>query len=52
MRIGLGVDQLGVDADLVARPAHAAFQHIAYPQLAANLLGVDAPALIGEDSIA
>jgi len=41
MCVGLGVDQLGVDADLIARPADAAFEYIAHTQLAPNLLGVD-----------
>ena len=37
MRVGFGVDQLGIDADPVARAADAAFQHIAHVQLAADL---------------
>ena len=41
MRIGLGIDQLGVDADLIARSPDAAFQHVAHPQLAADLLCVN-----------
>jgi len=41
MRVGLGGDKLGVDANLVARPPHAAFQYIAHAQLAADLLRVD-----------
>ena len=41
MRIGRGTDQLGVDAELVAGPPDAPFEHIAHAQLAANLLRVD-----------
>ena len=52
MRVGLGIDQLGVDADLVARPPDAPFQHIAHAQLAADLLRVDRLVLIGERGIA
>ena len=33
MRFGFGLDQLRVDADLVARPANAPFQHIADTEL-------------------
>ena len=52
MRIGFGVDQLGSDADPVSRPLDASFQHIAHAQLAADLFGVDALALVGECGIA
>src|SRR5260370_24120293 len=41
MRVGLGIDQLGVDADLAAGPTDAPVQHIAHTQLAADLLRVD-----------
>jgi hypothetical protein len=41
MRIGLGVDQLGSDADLLARLPDAPFQDVPHPKLAADLLGVD-----------
>jgi hypothetical protein len=41
MRVGLGIDQLDVDADLVARSTDAPFEHIADAQLAADLLRVD-----------
>ena len=46
--VGLGVDQLRVGADLVARPTDASFQHIADIQLAADLLRVDWLVLISE----
>src|SRR6516162_2432185 len=51
MSIGFGVDQLRIDADLVARPPDAAFEYEAHPQLATDLLGVDPLALIGERGI-
>src|SRR6516164_4889172 len=41
MRIRLGIDQLDVDADLVARQADAPFEHIAHTKLAADLPSVD-----------
>src|SRR5438445_230921 len=51
-RVGFGVDQLGVDADLIARPSDAPFEHVAHPQLAADLLRVDRLVPIGERGIA
>jgi hypothetical protein len=41
MRVGLGIDQLDIDANLVARPLDASLQYMAYAELAADLLGVD-----------
>jgi AraC-like DNA-binding protein len=52
MRVGLGIDQLGVDAKLVAGPADAAFQDVAHTQLAADLLCIDSLVPIGERGIA
>ena len=52
MRVGCGVDQLGVDPDLVARTPDAAFEHIAHPKLAADLLGVHLLAFVREGSAA
>jgi hypothetical protein len=52
MRIGLGIDQLGTDADLVARPPNASFEHIAHAQLAADLLGIDRFVPVRERGIA
>ena len=40
VRVALGIDQLGIDADLAAGPTDASFQDIAHTQLAANLPGV------------
>src|SRR5215469_17159813 len=48
MPIGLGIDQLSTDADLIAHPPYASFEHVAHAQLAANLLGVDSPVSIRE----
>jgi hypothetical protein len=48
MRIGLGVDQLGIDADLIARPTDASFKHVADAQLAADLLRIGRLVPIGE----
>jgi len=41
MRIALGIDQLGVDPNLVGRPTDASFEHVANGELATDLLGVD-----------
>ena len=41
MRVGQGIDQLGVDSNPVARPPDASFEHIAHAQFAADLLRVD-----------
>ena len=41
MGVGLGIDQLGTDADLIARPPDASLEHIAHTEIAADLLGVD-----------
>ena len=48
MRIGCRIDQLGIDADLVARSPDAPFQHITHSQLAADLLGIDGLVAVGE----
>ena len=52
MRVGVGLDQLGADADLVARSPDAAFQHIAHSKLAADLLCLGGPVPIGERGVA
>ena len=52
MRVGFGIDQLGSDADLGSRPLDASFQHIADPEFAADLFGVDRLVLIGKRGIA
>jgi hypothetical protein len=52
MRVGLGINQLGIDADLVTRPPDASLQYIAHPQLAADLLRIDRFVPIGERGIA
>jgi hypothetical protein len=50
MRVSFGVDQLGGDAEPVARPLDAAFKHIAHAQIAADLPGVDWLAKLSRDS--
>jgi hypothetical protein len=52
MRAGLGIDQLSIDSDLIARTSYAALQHIAHPELAADLPGVDRLVLVGKSGIA
>ena len=52
MRAGLGLDQLGRDAQPAARLAHAALQHIAHAKLAPDLPDIDRLALVGEARIA
>ena len=52
MRVALGIDQLRINAELVARPPDAPFEHIAHTKLAANLLGVCPLVLKGERGIA
>ena len=51
MCIRLGIDQLSVDADLVARATDASFQHIADTKLAADLLRLDRFIPVGERGI-
>jgi hypothetical protein len=48
MRTRFRVDQLHVDLNPVDKPSHAAFEHIADPEVAANLLHVNWFALVGE----
>src|SRR6266446_10450476 len=47
-----GVDQLGIDAEVAARPADAPLQYVAHPQLAADLLRVNRFIPISERSVA
>ncbi len=51
MRGGFGIDQLGVDADPVARPADTSFENVSYPQLVADLLRIDPLVLISERGV-
>ena len=48
MRARFCFDKLHVDLDTVPKPAHAAFEHIADPEVAANLLHVNWFAFVGE----
>src|SRR5262249_486870 len=52
MGVGLRVDQLGIDADLIARTPDAPFENVTHTKLSADLLGVDALVLIGERCVA
>jgi hypothetical protein len=52
MRVGLGINELRVDADLFIRPLNASFEYISHAQLAANLLCVDRFVPVGERGIA
>src|SRR5215831_12918037 len=51
MRVGRGINQLGVDADLIARSPDAPFEHIAHTEFAPDLLCVDPLTLISEGSV-
>jgi hypothetical protein len=51
MRVCLGVDQLGIDANLFARPLDAAFEHIAHGELAADLLSTNRLVPISESAV-
>src|ERR1700730_8723606 len=48
MRSGCGINELPGYADAISRLAHAAFEHIAHAEFAADLLHVDGFALVGE----
>src|SRR6516225_182733 len=52
MRVDLGIDQLSVDADPVARSPNTSLKHIADAELAADPPRIDPLALIGERGIA
>ena len=52
MAAGRCIDELSGNAHAVRRFADAAFQHIAHAQVAADLLHIDGPALVGEARIA
>src|SRR6516164_7037613 len=52
MRIGLGVDQLGVYPCAAARSTDAAFQYVTHIQFAADLLSVDRLVAIAERCVA
>src|SRR5215831_8804624 len=52
MGVGPRVDQLRVDADLIARTPNAPFEYVTHTKLSADLLGVYPLVLIGERRIA
>ena len=47
-----GIDELSRDAHPVCRFANAAFQHVAHPKLAPDLLHIDGAPLVGEAGVA
>jgi hypothetical protein len=47
-----GLDQLSAGADAIVHHANAAIEHIAHPQLVADLFHVDSWSLVGEARIA
>ena len=52
MAAGRRVDELRADAQLLAGPAHAAFEHVADAKLARDLLHIDRAALVDERRVA
>src|SRR5712671_4610724 len=52
MSAGRGVNELAGDPNKVATSADAAFEDVTHPQLAANLLYVKGPSLVGKARIA
>src|SRR6266545_863406 len=48
MRAALGIDQLRVYPDPLARVLHAAFEDVSHAELATDLTGVDRLVLVGE----
>src|SRR5258708_30731636 len=47
-----GIDELSRDAHPVSRFANAAFQYVAHPKLATDLLHIDGAPLVGEARVA
>ncbi len=52
MRAGLRLDQLGGDPHPIAALPHAAFEHIAHAEVAADLLHIDRLTLVGKGRVA
>ena len=52
MRAGVRLDQLHVDAHAVSRALHAAFEHVANVELAANLFNVTGLSLVHKGGVA
>src|SRR3569832_2598262 len=52
MRAACGIDELDGDAHAVAGEAHAAFEEVAYGELACDLADVEAASLVGEGRVA
>src|SRR5262245_56415790 len=51
MHAACSIDKLAGNAQVVARLAHAAFEYIAYPELAADPLHIGGLALVGEGRV-
>ncbi len=51
MVAGLSVDELDIDAQTIAAALHRAFEHIAHPKIAADLLHVDMFAFVSESRV-
>src|SRR6516164_8651642 len=52
MHVGISINELSVDANLVPGSTYTSFQHIAHAQLSADLLRVYRLLLIGERAVA
>src|SRR5262249_16149012 len=52
MRTSRSIDQLPDNAHPVRPLSHAAFEHVAYPQLATDLPHIHRPALVGKARVA
>ena len=49
---GFGIDKLTCDTHAISSLAHATFEYVADPKLAADLFHVDGPAFVGKTRIA
>jgi hypothetical protein len=52
VRVGLGIDQLGINSELVVRPPDASLQYVMNPEFAPDLPRIDWPVAIGEGGVA
>ena len=52
MRSGLRIDQLGIDADLLAGALDTSFEDITHAEVAADPLGIDRFAFVGKRGVA
>ena len=51
MITGLGLDQLGCDADPISRSSHASFDHITYAKVTPHCLDIRRVALVVEGGV-